>query len=324
MRFSVVTELEECERLWNCLVKPRGVSDLWEFRLCFHRHFRCEPYFLIIEDRYGIAGIIPLSSLQCPEMYVVFPGETWNGKTWNERTPLYVRENRFLPELLSVCPEKTYLRYIEVSEGSFPSLLDEDEIGYVLYPVSMDFDLTRYQERIPKKKFKDIMRTIRGLTANGSIFRLNKLEDFDLMVGMTLKRFGPESYFYDDRFTESFRDIMHFLHRRGLLRMVSLEIGGKTAAVDLGAVYNGTYTVFIGGTDNEFPGVAKVMNMYHIEFAFRKRLSKVDFLCGDFHWKKLWHLDPEPLYKFVTPAACPEDGFRNHPTHFLHEARLHA
>jgi CelD/BcsL family acetyltransferase involved in cellulose biosynthesis len=82
--------------------------------------------------------------------------------------------------------------------------------------------------------------------------------------------------------------------------MVSLELGGAIRAVDLGAVYNGVYTVFLGGTDAGFPGVAKVMNMHHIEYALEQRLFKVDFLCGDFHWKKLWHLDAEPLYKYVT------------------------
>jgi hypothetical protein len=74
--------------------------------------------------------------------------------------------------------------------------------------------------------------------------------------------------------------------------MVSLEIKGKTVAVDVGAEF--------GGTDPESIGVAKVMNMHHVEWACREKMNKVDFLCGDFHWKKLWHLDPEPLYQFVT------------------------
>jgi hypothetical protein len=49
------------------------------------------------------------------------------------------------------------------------------------------------------------------------------------------------------------------------------------------------------------------MNMQHLEFACEQRLSRVDFLCGDFHWKKLWHLDPQPLYKYVSPALKTEE-----------------
>jgi CelD/BcsL family acetyltransferase involved in cellulose biosynthesis len=84
--------------------------------------------------------------------------------------------------------------------------------------------------------------------------------------------------------------------------MLSMDIEGATAAVDLGCIYHSIYTVFLGGTDPRFLGVSKVMNMHHIDFAFERRMKKVDFLCGDFHWKKLWHLDPEPLYKYVGPA----------------------
>lgn len=113
------------------------------------------------------------------------------------------------------------------------------------------------------------------------------------------------SLLYDYRFRESFRNIMYFLYRRGWLRMVSFEIGGKTEAVDMGALYQGIYAVFLGGADPEIPGIAKAMNMHHIEFAFNERISKVDFLCGDFHWKKLWHLDTEPLYRYVSRAAMP-------------------
>jgi hypothetical protein len=83
--------------------------------------------------------------------------------------------------------------------------------------------------------------------------------------------------------------------------MVSLQIGAETAAIDFSALFNGSYVVMLGGTHLQFPGIAKAMNMQHIEFACQSHVSKVDFLCGDFCWKKLWHLDPEPLYKYVSP-----------------------
>jgi hypothetical protein len=328
MQKSLITDLDECKRLWEVFVRPQNISNLWEFRLCFQRHFKWEPYFLILKDRKGIAGMLPLSYLEEPETFVFFPGETWKGKTWNERSPLYVREKKFLPELFFSCPERTYLRYIDLSNRFLLSFLDVDEIGYALYPGRLGFDLTRYYDRFSNKKLKDIRKTIRALTNDESTFHLNRLEDFDLLVDMSLQRFGSESYLYDDRFTKSFRDSMHFLHRRGWLRMVSLEIKGKTAAVDMGALFNGTYTVFLGGTDSDFPGIAKAMNMQHIEFAFKERISKIDFLCGDFHWKKLWHLDPEPLYRFVTPALSGEEqavnGIISDSFSFLKEARRYA
>jgi len=302
-----VTDLEECQRLWKKFIPVKSLSDLWDFRFCFQRHFNHRPFFLVLEDEEGIAGILPLSYLAQADTFVFFPGETWKERTWIERTPIYAREHEIVQELFHRCPERTYLRYMDVSQGcGFPDL-DLDEIGYVLYPSSLDFDLGKYEKRFSHKKIKEIRKAITSLSAKGNLFNSNRLDDFEVLVEMNLERFGASSYFHDERFKDGFRDVMFFLYRKGCLRLFSLEINGKTAAVDLGALYLGTYTVYLGGTDRDYPGVAKVMNMHHLEFACKHRIHKVDFLCGDFHWKKLWHLDPEPLHKFVSPALSAED-----------------
>jgi len=300
MEKRVITDLVECMKLWHALVRPKNIFDLWEFRLCFHRHFKNRPFFLILEDKDGIAGMLPLSFVEDFDMFVFFPGEIWQGKTWLERTPIYFRNEASLHELLWACPERTYLRYMEVQGDNYFAELTVDEIGYVFYPELIHFDMEQYWKRFSKKRYKDIIKTVSRVTGDSKAFYINRLEDFDHLVHMSLTNFGPNSYLYDDRFRRSLRDVVDFLDRCGLLRMVSLEVRGESAAIDMGALYGGIYTVFLGGTHPDFLGVAKVMNMHHMEFACKECISKVDFLCGDFHWKKLWHLDPEPLYKFVT------------------------
>jgi hypothetical protein len=108
---------------------------------------------------------------------------------------------------------------------------------------------------------------------------------------MNLKRFGETSYFHDSRFAESFGDVMHLLDRKGWLRMVSLQIGAETAAIDLSALFNGAYVVMLGGTHLHFPGIAKAMNMQHIEFACQTR-SRGGLSLRRFLLEKLWQLDP--------------------------------
>jgi hypothetical protein len=293
-------------KLWHTLVRPKHIFDLWDFRICFHNHFRNRPFFFILEDKDGIAGLLPLSFVEDLDMFVFFPGEIWQGKTWLERTPVYFRNEAYLHELLNACPERTYLRYMEVQgDNDFPELA-VDEIGYVLYQELMHFDMAQYWKRFSRKKYKDIIKTVSRITGDSKAFHINRLEDFDHLVHMSLTNFGPNSYLYDDRFRKSLRDVVDFLNRRGFLRMVSLEIRGERAAIDMGALFGNIYTVFLGGTHPDFLGVAKVMNTKHMEFACMEGISKVDFLCGDFHWKKLWHLDPEPLYKFVTPELMAE------------------
>lgn len=306
-----VTDPIECRTLWNALIPSRKVTDLWDFRHCFQSHYPSEPCFLLLEDRKGIVGMAPLSYSRELEMFVFFPGETWQGRTWLERTPLFLRERRYLKELLFSCPEGTYLRYMEFPQA-YPGLdIVIDETGYVLYPPAIHFDRDLFTKRFSSKKYKGILKTIQCITGENYILHVNRIEDFDLLLNMNLRRFEEYSYLADSRFRESFRDVMHYLHHRGLLRMVSLEIGGEIRAVDLGAIYKGVYTVFLGGTDPEIPGVAKVMNMHHIAYACSERMQKVDFLCGEFHWKKLWHLDPEPLYKYVSPDQVCEEGEEN-------------
>ena len=300
MRKRFVTDLNLCQRLWTMLFPAKNVFDLWDFRLCFHRHYRHEPHFFLLEDGNGIAAMVPLSYVDDLDMYVFFPGEIWNQKTWMERTPIYLRESHLLYEALDACPDRTYLRYMEMDADFNLADFEIDETGYAVYPSQLDYDLNNFSKRFHNKKYKDIIRVIRSFMEAGGAFHYNRLNDFDVLVDMSLRRYGSYSYLDDVRFRDGFRDITHFLHQKGWLRMVSLEIKGKTVAVDVGAEFGGTYTVFLGGTDPESIGVAKVMNMHHVEWACREKMNKVDFLCGDFHWKKLWHLDPEPLYQFVT------------------------
>jgi hypothetical protein len=297
-----ITDLRSCRSIWRELIPPRLVSDIWEFRLCFQRNFRRRPCFIVLEDRKGIAGMLPLSYVEEMDSYIFFPGETWNGKSWLERTPFYWRSKEFIPEILASCPDRTHLRYMEPLDGCTACGSEVDEIGYLLYPSQLVFDISNYLNRFSTKRLKNIRKEIQALMVQGGVFHMGRMDDFARMVAMNIERFGSDSFFYDTRFTESFRDVMYFLNKWSWLRMVSLEINGRIVAVDLGAVYGGTYVVFLGGTRLGLSGLAKAMNMHHLEFAFNEKLSRVDFLCGDFHWKKLWHLDSEPLFKFLTPA----------------------
>jgi hypothetical protein len=306
MTKRVITDLDACRRLWDSFVQVGNLSDLWDFRFCFHTHYQHRLNFLTFEERQEVIAMLPLVYLPDKDIYVFFPGETWNGKTWLERTFVHCGRPEAIGEFLSECPERTHLRYIDWHDAPSVPDLEIDEIGYLLRPQEFAYDLDAYYNRFTWKKLKAIKKEIASLLAHENSWHINRLSDFDLLVNMNLGRFGDSSYFHDSRFTESFRDVMAMLSRRGWLRMVSLEIGGETVAVDLGGLFNNTYGVFLGGTHPGFPGIAKVMNMQHIEFACQHRVPKVDFLCGDFYWKKLWHLDPQPLYKYVSPALKSE------------------
>lgn len=89
---------------------------------------------------------------------------------------------------------------------------------------------------------------------------------------------------------------MYLLNDKEYLRITTILIKDEIAAVDMGCIYNGVYTLLAGGTNVNFPGIAKLININHMEWACLEKLKVVDFLCGDFFWKKQFHLTPRPLY----------------------------
>jgi hypothetical protein len=56
--------------------------------------------------------------------------------------------------------------------------------------------------------------------------------------------------------------------------------------------------------------------LHHLRRACDERLDCVDFLCGDFAWKPLFHLRPRPLFLYgPQPVTAPLS------THARHEIK---
>ncbi len=302
----VITDLDECQTVWQAVIPNESITDLWEVRTCFQRHFKRPVKFIVAEDNNGICGMLPLSLIEELRCYGFFPGETWHGKTWLEQNRIYFR-NGAPQALLSRFNLPYHLRYIS-AHGSVPdSELRVDEIGYLFSPPQYEYDINNYFAEFSRKSIKQILRDIALLEKLGVTYRYDDMADFDLMIQLNISRFGAESYFYDTRFRDSFRSLAHFLHDNGWLRFTTVLIGKVPAAVDMGCIYSGVYTLLAGGTNNRFPGVAKLINLHHMQRACNERIQQVDFLCGDFNWKKLFHLTPRPLFLLTNlPSDIPQ------------------
>jgi hypothetical protein len=303
----VVTHPEECEAVWRQVMPDQFVTDLWEVRACFHRHFDRPLRFVVAEDRRGIAGLLPLSWVEDHQAFAFFPGETWEGKTWLEQNRVFARTDSALKAMLNYLPNSYHLRYLLPVNETIKREQAVDEVGYHFVPGKYDFDFENYLKEFSGKSAKRLRKELEAFEARGTQFRFDRLSDFDLMVQMNVERYGAGSYFYDPRFRESFRDLMLLMSDRGWLRMTSVIIEGQVAAVDLGCTYNGTYTLLAGGTNAEFPGVAKLINTHHMQYACEQRFERADFLCGNFSWKSLFHLTARPLFLLSNmPVVLPQ------------------
>jgi hypothetical protein len=293
-----VTDLAECRGLWEATIPREFISDLWEVRECFHRHYRHVPYFMVSENGQGLRGLLPLSWNAETANYLYFPGETWHGKTWLEQNRLILGDPQALPELLAAVPGRFYLRYLQGDVNPYIPRETTDEIGYFFLPPLYHFAFQSYFDVFSHKTAKRLKREMDAFAGRGVEYRIDHHSDFETLIALNVQRFGEDSYFADPRFLESFRSLMTLLADRGWLRLTTVVIGGQVAAVDLGAVYNGTYTLLAGGTHADFPGIAKLINLYHMKWACDQHLQRVDFLCGDFNWKTMFHLTPRPLFVY--------------------------
>ncbi|UCF31152.1 MAG: GNAT family N-acetyltransferase [bacterium] len=289
----VVRDLEEARSLWEAIMPREMITDLWEVRSSFHRHFSRPIHFLVEETGGRLSGLLPLSWVEEQGCYAFFPGETWKGRTWLEQNILTARD----PErLLAAVPGPFHIRYLSNRSAALPANRTVDEIGYLFRPPHFGFEFDRFMGQFSSKSIKRIGREIEAIEAMGISWRQNRIEDFDSMVTMNVSRFGHDSYFSDPRFRRGFRDMVSFFDQQGWLRVTTVLIAGETAAVDIGVLYNGVYTLMAGGTSAFYPGIAKLINLHHMRRACEERMLEVDFLCGDFNWKKMFHLQERPLY----------------------------
>ena len=298
---NIYSETDEsaCRRLWEENIAPEQLTDLWDIRACFHQQFKRRFFFVVAQEAGKTVGLIPLSFIEEHNYYGYFPGEVWEGKTWLEQNRLIAQDPNVLQQMFEWLRGQKipyHLRYLCPTPHLSFDLTNEDEIGYLFYPGSFQFNMEEYYATFSKKTLKKIRREVDRLYARNLVIRTDDSNDFEEMLILSIERFGTHSYFANNQFVKSFRALKDYLHQKGWLKMTAVIIDGRIAAVDMGCLYNGNYKLLAGGTHGDYPGVAKAINLHHMQEACTNRYKEADFLCGDFSWKKLFHLTPRPLY----------------------------
>jgi hypothetical protein len=297
MQIEILTDPDECRAAWQKYWPVTGLFDLWPVRSCFHAAFLRPLLFLLARKNNNVEGFLPLCWNADSQNYVLFPGETWQGKTWLEQNRLIAKTPDVADKLLQSVPGPFHLRYLawcplmENLGGILP-----DETGYLFYPEHYDFQMENFWRGFPGKSRKKLIGEIERIKAHNLSFRFNHLADLEALFQLNVNAFKANSYFYDDRFHRSFERLAAFLWDANMLRVTTVRVGEKIAAVDMGAIFNRSYTLLAGGTNPDFLGIAKAINLHHLEWSCRQRFDVVDFLCGDFNWKQRFRLTPRPLY----------------------------
>lgn len=294
-----------CRQLWEKVIPVTQLTDLWDVRACFHQYYNRKLSFIVAkeEESEEIIGLIPLCYIDEHKYYGYFPGEVWQEKTWLEQNQIFVRDAAVLNQMIQWIEKNLsqyFLRYLNENIAFPEGLAQEDEIGYLFYPRAFNNSIDEYYSVFSKKSIKSIRREVAKMYDRDLCIDENFPNAFEEMVAMNIERFGSSSYFASNRFVKSFRALKELLEKRNMLKMTTVLIEGKIAAIDMGCLFNEDYTLLAGGTSESFPGVAKVINLHHIQEACKNNYKTVDFLCGNFSWKTMFHLTPRPLFKMTS------------------------
>lgn len=295
---KIHTDTAVCRRLWETCVPRKVVFDLWDVREAFHRTFDRQLCFITAENDDSIKGFLPLCMIPETGTLGFFPGESWHGKTWLEQNRLFADSTQTLNAMIACAAEHTGLRYhirylVPDTELGTET---EDETGYLFTPSRYGFSMDGYYASFCGKTAKKMKKESSVYEKSIKVV-YDRPEDFDLLIKMNTDRFGDESYFSDARFADGFRNLAGYLRTNNMLRITSVLVDGEYAAIDAGSIFNNVYTLLAGGTDVKFPGIAKFINTLHLEYSCRMKFDHADFLCGNFSWKSMFHLEPRPLYK---------------------------
>ncbi len=317
LKIHVCSDLDKAESLWRHHWPRQCLFDLWPVRACFQQHYRHRPHFLVATRGHRVCGLLALSWIDGEGCFGHFPGEVWQGKTWLEQNKIVAADAEAAQALLDRIPPGTQIRYLCPDHRlDTASRATEDETRYLFFPGQFQYAFQGYWRTFTGKSRKKLRSEIDRLKNSDITFRHNHPSDLEWMFRLNLEHYQSHSYFYDIRFLSAFESLAAWLQANDLLRVTTVSIGGRVAAVDMGAVWNGTYTVLAGGTHADFPGVAKIINLHHLEWACARRITVVDFLCGDFNWKQRFHLTPRPLYQIKRPHMTET----RHGTHLLHRS----
>jgi hypothetical protein len=290
MELSVVNGINDCARLWNYFTPKQHMFDSWDFRSCFSDRNEAKPHFIVAKEKRKMVGVIPLAYSKKDDDYSYFGG-------WlPERNSFFSNDKTKLGQLLQLCPDKTIIEGIAPEEKKYYNF-SEDMNTYYIDLAKYKYSYEKYFSSFDKKKQKNINRDLKNLPKYKVYY--NRMKDFKRLVDLNIKQFEDDSIYKTEWMKQGVKKMMLTAHRKRMLHMISVEINGKTEAVDIGFKYKNWFHVVTGAANNQkIPNLGKLMVVLDIQRAIAKKVRYVDFLATCDHWKNQWGFDRQMLFKF--------------------------
>jgi hypothetical protein len=274
------SDIETCHRLWEEFSPKESIFDLWDFRFPFYEVFKYELHFVLLSSDGEKIGLLPLWYNSDFKKYFWF-GDTGDGYNWQEDNSFWVKDEKYIAELLKNCPRPAVLNSIrkkryEHLSSAIPFIKGDPKhiLNLGNFQSSEDYlmsipNKTRSNLRCDKNKIEKM---------DPEIF-VDRFSDFETLASYSVSGKG-NSYFNDKKLVKTFKEILENGKRSESYksRMLSVEINGFVAGVDTVLLYNGIYySMLCGNRVSDFPGIGNYLTLLDIDDAIRLRMNMIDF-----------------------------------------------
>lgn len=291
---KIITEINHCFSFWQEFSPNKSLFDTWEFRYAFYKGYGFKPYFMVLKNGNDNLALLPLWYDEDKKKY------TWFGSDWQEEVRLFEKEPGAIDKLLSIAPLPIYLNALSEESRNLinaKQLFQSDDAKYVL-DLKGKNSHENHLMSLKKNTRHNLRKDRRKIERQSPVVKINDFSALPALIALNKKRFHEDSSWNDPRRVETFTQVIKQSGHSYEARMVSVEINGKIAGVDLICLYKETYYALSGGYDiKDFSGIGNYLNLVEIDDAISLGCKKIDFLQNNFEWKDKW-LTSVPLYKF--------------------------
>lgn len=301
IKIKVIADIKACQEIFEAFSPKDTLFSLWSFRYPWYLAHQHQPCFFLFYFQEKPTALLPLWFEADKNRFA------WFGSKWQEENTFWTLNKNLIPVILSVCPPKTLLNALKVTDPALIKLFNllVDDPKFVLDLKTTD-SLDDFLSRFKKKKRYNLCRDRRIIQSQGVEIIYNRFSDLKTLIKLSNRRFGKESS-WNEKMRRIFSYFIDHPTKQFKLRMLTFKIGSQIAGVDLNAIYKNTYYCLKCGYDiQNFPGIGNYATLTDIQDALALRAKRVDFLqtvgaLENSSWKASW-FTTSPLYKFKKEA----------------------
>ncbi len=297
-----VTEVKECEQLWEQFSPHERAWDEWELMYAFHDEAIYRFNFLVHETDGVADGLIPLVFDTSDGSHELFGG------CYPDARVLWVDYQHF-PECFEALPENTAFfdlwgSWVDKLLAIYPEFepnFAEKDIQYYLVPADFDYDFVNHINTFSSGKRKGFLYDLRRLRGRGAQLNWSDDDESELFINLSIKNFGAESDHNVEGGKQEVRRVVSELKKLGYLRTLTISFDGVKQATSMSAHFKNTWVSLYASSNNDIDSLGKLLNSETIQEGCRLRVDEINYMTG-MAWKAAWHMKENPCRSMRKPA----------------------